>query len=213
MRSKAFPVQRWHQLSEAEGVAEALVIVSCDPADVACAQAFAARSGRVVPRCAFAAFEAGHRAGRMVFTPVQEIVEREAHALGLALPQIVLIGAGRAGQYVLDLTLCNALPGVHVIVVDLPPGGVVISLPLAQGSFRFVQHRWPDDPEGYRFDHTIHALRDACLDIRTMVLPNDPGATERAIGTFLVELVARASRHRPARPRDRSVAFRIEDPA
>lgn len=189
---------RWHSHGAPKSTSEALILSVCDGDGLLAAAHFAERWAAIVPRSAFAAFQMDLASRKIMFAPIQKMVQQEAGKIGLALSQIVLVGFGPAGLRALDLAICNALSDVHVIAVDLPPSSSVgVGLPPARGAFRFVQHRRADDPDGKHFDHTIHLLRDACLDIRTMVLPDGPDPTDRAIGSFLVELVARASRYQP----------------
>lgn len=199
MDPDALPLLRWKRFGAPAAPAEALVLQVHETMDATNAEMQASRWRSIVPRSAFAALGMDLYSRRISLAPIQELVHREAKRLGIGLSQIVVVGFGDAAQRALDLLLCNALADVHAILVDLPSASVVVGYPPARGAFRFVQHRLADDPGGRHFDQTIHTLRLAGLDIRTMVLPNGEAATERATDAFLVELVARASRAHPLR--------------
>jgi hypothetical protein len=111
------------------------------------------------------------------------------------VPHLVLVGQAGAASAVLDLALGGGLGGVGAILIDLPPEAPRHRIDPIRRVFRFVQHGAPDAPHSAHADHTLHALRQAGHDIRTIALPDAPEPTGRAIGAFLVELVARASRH------------------
>jgi hypothetical protein len=204
---------RWHSFFVPLMTTEALVVHIGEKGEVERGRAFAAHWTDVVPRSAFAAVEVDLSRRHIGFAPVQAMFRAASKDLGVDLSQIVLIGSGYAALRALDLALCNALRDVHVIAVDLPPSGVVIGLTPVRGAFRFVQHRRLDDPGELHFGHTAHLLREACLDVRTIILPDEPDPTNRAIGTFLVELVARASRYQPTTRREPGASPQPEDRA
>ena len=58
-----------------------------------------------------------------------------------------------------------------------------------------------DDPRVSKLKALVEAMRRQDLDVRSMVLPKsaraDPAVAMRAVGTFLVEAVAKASRITP----------------
>ncbi|UAK23188.1 hypothetical protein [Sphingomonas nostoxanthinifaciens] len=203
---------RWHSF-EAPPATETLALIICEAGSLPHARSFAAHWASLVPGCAFAGLETNLAYRQIAFAPVRELVEHETKRLGLDPLQIVLIGFGMAGQRALDLALCNVLGNVSAIIVDLPPDGVVVGLPPAQGAFRFVQHHRDADPDGRFFEELIHTLRRSAIDIRTMILPVGVGATDRAIQTFLVELVARASRYHAVERSGHGVSSRAGDRA
>jgi hypothetical protein len=173
---------------------EALVLHLCTPAQVPLARRRALTWKAIVPRCAFAALVLGPRAPATATLPFPALIRRQAARLGLTEEQIVMIGEARASTPMLELALRPAGPVAHAIVVDMPGN----ALPTAQGkhagALRFVQRRLPDDPDTRAFEGIIRTLRRAGLDIRTILLPDGTGPLARAIATFLVELVAMASR-------------------
>lgn len=164
--------------------------------DLSHAEDLARDWAEAVPRSAFAGLETDLESCRITLAPLRERILDEAAKLGLGPLQIIIVGSGKAGQRALDLVLLGIVRGVGAIIVDIPPGPIPISPGGVMGSVRFVQHRQPDDPDGGHFDALVQALRLSSLDIRIIALPEGPDPASRALGTFLVELVANASRHR-----------------
>ncbi|WP_157098745.1 hypothetical protein [Novosphingobium rosa] len=180
---------------------EALVLCLCASGDSAATQALAQPWTLLAPRSAFAVIE--------LDLPLSETARQQALALiadgmalrGLSVPHLVLVGQGDAASAALDLALGGGLAGVGAILIDLPPQAPRHRTDQTRSVFRFVQHPAPGTPHSVHVDQTLHALRQDGHDIRTIALPDAPEPTGRAIGAFLVELVARASRHHAiARP-------------
>jgi hypothetical protein len=65
-------------------------------------------------------------------------------------------------------------------------------LPPMGAALRFLCHAPADDRERRDFDTMLRGLRQTAIDLRIMTLPPGPDAASRAIGGFLIELVARA---------------------
>ncbi len=111
--------------------------------------------------------------------------------------QLVLLGWRNAGRIALDLVLNGALTCAGIVAVDIPcatPRGTIA--PMTAG-IRLVLH----EGEVSRTDegNLINVLRREHADTRIMMLPSVgfdvAEATVRATGTFLFELVAKASSH------------------
>lgn len=201
MDAATLPLPRWTPFGAPKPIAEALVIQVIEPGSIAGANMLAERWSDLFPRSAFAGIELDLGARRIALAPIQEAVWRAAKRLEVAFPQIVMVGVDRAALRILDVALCGGLADVNAVLIDLPSAGIVVGHPPPRGAFRFVQHRPPDDPDGRLFDGTMQTLRAASLDIRTMVIPDDAATTDRAVDTFLVELVTRASRSPSVRGR------------
>jgi pimeloyl-ACP methyl ester carboxylesterase len=111
--------------------------------------------------------------------------------------QLVLLGWRNAGRIALNLVLNGALTCAGIVGVDIPcaaPQGAIA--PMTAG-IRLVLH----EGEVSRTDggNLTHALRREHADTRIMMLPSVgfdvAEATVRATGTFLFELIAKASSH------------------
>ncbi|MGL5168343.1 MAG: hypothetical protein ACRC9K_20860 [Afipia sp.] len=111
--------------------------------------------------------------------------------------QLVLLGWRNAGRLALNLVLNGALTCAGIVAVDIPcatPRGTIA--PMTAG-IRLVLH----EGEVSRTDegNLINVLRREHADTRIMMLPSVgfdvAEATVRATGTFLFELVAKASSH------------------
>jgi hypothetical protein len=63
-------------------------------------------------------------------------------------------------------------------------------------ALRFLLHGAANAPHDRAFDLMVHALRQSAFDLRTMTLPAGADPAGRALGSFLIELVARASGYR-----------------
>jgi hypothetical protein len=89
-----------------------------------------------------------------------------------------------------------------VIGLDLPPPHRPFRVVPTPAKVRLVRHATREDPYAGDFRALVEAMQRHEVDVRCMVLPpvaNDaPGVTLRACSTFLVELVASASRFPPA---------------
>ncbi len=182
------------------GRSEALVLCLCPSGQSAAMQALAQPWTMLAPRSAFAVLELELPLGEAGEQQALALIDAEVGALGLSMPQLVLVGQGAAASAALDLALENGLAGVGAILIDLPPEAPRQRIDPIRRVFRFVQHGAPEAPHSAHADHTLHALRQAGHDIRTIALPDAPEPTGRAIGAFLVELVARASRHHAIAP-------------
>lgn len=111
--------------------------------------------------------------------------------------QLVLLGWRNAGRIALNLVLDGTLTCAGIVGVDIPcatPQGTIA--PMTAG-IRLVLH-------GGEVSHTdegnlVNVLRREHADARIMMLPSVgfdvAEATVRATGTFLFELVAKASSH------------------
>lgn len=182
---------RWHALRKAQGRLDALVVVLARPQDLPFARALAGGWGQAVPHCHFVA-------GRADFHPDQGQIRDLGTSLGAKLrrlklgpAQTILIGVGEAARCAFDLVMQSALAGLSAILVDMVPVSVAALAPPMGSALRFL--RRDGDPHHRDADAMLHGLRQTAIDLRSMTLPPGPDAISRAIGGFLIELVARAS--------------------
>lgn len=196
MASNRAPSARWHHVTVARSPQrEALVLCLCTSGECVRTEAMVQPWALLVPRSGFAVLELELPLTDVIRQHVLALIASEVAGLGLSVPQLVLVGHGEAASAVLELALSRTLAGAGAILIDLPRGGGRLGKAQSRSAFRFVQHDAPDTTQSLHVDQTVHALRQAGHDIRTIGLPNAAEPTERAIGAFLVELVARASRH------------------
>lgn len=186
------PQPVWQMLHLPCVAPEALVVVlqGTDRSDMT---AFVPGWHEAVPRAAFAAILTERKS--TADAALISLIRARIDEMGLTFGQVVLVGAGSAGHVALDLVLQGRAPGAGAIVVDLPRPALPRVMRAAPASLRFVQHRDEDDPEGRAFHEMIRVLRDLSFDIRTFALWDGPDPTNGALNTFLVELVAHASRY------------------
>jgi hypothetical protein len=195
---------RLHGFSPDNGAAaaDALIVILFGRDQAAEAEDLARQWGPAVPRSAFAGLELDLNTRRVDLVGLRALLADAADRHGLQTQQIVLLGAGRAGQLAIDMALLGVVPGAAVITLDIPLESAPATLAPTPASVRMVQHSTPDDPGGERFHAVVDALQRRQVNIRSMLLPDLAAATQRATlraaGAFLVELVASASRLAPA---------------
>jgi hypothetical protein len=192
----------WLGLHDDSGPADALVIILFEEGQKAGAEDFARLWGPGIPRGLFAGLEVDLTSRRVDLMALRSLVAETAETTGLQTQQVVLLGAGRAGRLAIDLALLGVVPGAAVITLDIPLESAPVALSPAPASVRMVQHSSPDDPGGERFHAVVEALQQRQVNVRSMLLPDletvSQRATRRAAASFLVELVANASRLSPA---------------
>jgi hypothetical protein len=110
--------------------------------------------------------------------------------------QLVILGRGRSGRLALDRVLDGSLRCAGTVLLDIPLGAPDAEIGGTFAAIRLVHHaRDGSGPGGAALIETIHRKG---IDLRSITLPalaHDREQTlTRAAGTFLVELVARASR-------------------
>lgn len=191
---------RWHALRKAQGRIDALIVVLARRHDLAFARALAQRWGEAVPHGHFVAARADFQAGNM---PLDTMLWGKARTSGLQPSQIILVGVEEAARCAFDLVVNGSLAGLSAILVDMAPALAAPVLPAMGAALRFVRHARADEadsPDLPAFEAMIHGLRQASFDLRTITLPEGPDPASRAIGTFLIELVARVSLYRSMPP-------------
>lgn len=195
---------RWYTLRQAQGRRDALVAVLARPQDLPFARTLAARWGQAVPHCHFVAGRADFHTGRAPAPGLGASLGAKLRRLKVAPAQTILIGVGEAARCAFDLVVFGGLVGLGAILVDIPvktaPVFAAPVPPTMGAALRLLRQDGDGDPDRRDFDAMLHALRQAAIDYRTMSLPQDPDAVGRAIGGFLIELVARASWHRSLSP-------------
>ena len=194
---------QWHELSRTEdgGQPDALIVILFDQGRNAEAQDLAAQWAPSVPRCAFAGLELDLTARWLDLIFIRVVLLEAAARHGLQSGQVVLIGAGPAGELAIDLGLLGVVPGAAVITLDISLEPTAAIVAPARASVRMVQHSTPEDPSGARFHAVVEALKRLHVDVRSQLLPEPDAATQRATvraaGAFLAELAANASRLAP----------------
>jgi hypothetical protein len=186
---------RWHALRKAQGRLDALVVVLARPQDLAFARTLAARWGHAVPHCHFVAGRGDFHVGRVPARNLGALLGAKLRRLKVPPAQTILIGVGEAARCAFDLVVLGALAGLGAIVVDMAPVSAMPVLPVLPpmgAALRFLCHAPADDRERRDFDTMLRGLRQTAIDLRIMTLPPGPDAASRAIGGFLIELVARA---------------------
>ena len=196
-------IPRLHSLSREDPTSpDALIIILFGEGQMAEAEDLGQQWGPAVPRGAFAGLELDLTMRRMDAVRLRDLLTGAAESHGLHSQQIVLLGAGHAGQVAIDLALLGVVPGAAVITLNIPLEATAATLAPAPAAVRMVQHSSADDPSGERFHAVVDALQRRQVNIRSMLLPDLEAATERATrraaGAFLVELVANASRMAPS---------------
>jgi hypothetical protein len=179
--------------------ASALVVIVFAPClGAAQALAFAPHWQASVPQAAFVGVELGAPVEATDVAAVQRAAAGAAAARSIRMSEIVLVGAGAAGRFAVDLVLRGAIPAAGVIGLDLAPPHLPFRIVPTPAKVRLVRHGTRADPHAADFRALVEAMQQQEIDVRCMVLPpaaNDaPGVTLRACSTFLVELVASASR-------------------
>lgn len=162
------------------------------------AQAFALQWQASVPQTAFVGVELNAPVGSTAIAALQDAVAVAATARSIQMSQIILLGAGEVGRFAVDLVLRGAILGTGVIGLDISPYSLPTHIVPAAAKVRLVQHSTSEDAEATSFRHIVEAMQRQDIDVRSMILPDAahdaPEVRLRACGTFLVELVANASR-------------------
>lgn len=194
----SLPWPCWHRLEMPHGTVEALVLVLCAPGKRATATRFARRWAPVVPHSAFAGLEVEPAYAEATFARLRELIALEVSNLGLGANQLILVGAGEMGQCALNLAVLGVVPGVSAIVIDIPPGITPVGTPAVRAFLRFVQSHQGKPLDRLHFDKMMQILHRASFDVRSVALSDGPGPdpAHRAVGAFLVELVANAGHYR-----------------
>jgi hypothetical protein len=166
------------------------------------AQAFARLWQPSVPHAAFVGIELDAAVERTDIAALHRTAAAAATARSLPMSQVILLGAGAAGRVAVNLVLRGVTPAMGVIGIDIAPTPAPTRIMPTAARIRLVQRRTSEDAQAAGFRALVEAMRRQDIDVRSMVLPeaaNDAaGVTLRASGSFLVELVANASRLPPA---------------
>jgi predicted esterase len=162
------------------------------------ARAFAREWQPAVPHAAFVGIDVGAEARQTDLAALRQTVAEAAAARSIEPAQIILFGSGEAGRLALDLVLRGALLGAGVIGLDVALEEAPPRIRTIAAMVRLVQHSTADAAQATRFRALIEAMQRRHVDVRGMMLPQAaetaPAVTMRAGATFLVELVAKASR-------------------
>ena len=162
------------------------------------AQAFARLWQPSVPHAAFVGIELDAAVERTDIAALHRTAAAAATARSLPMSQVILLGAGEAGRVAVNLVLRGVTPAMGVIGIDIAPTPAPTRIMPTAARIRLVQRRTNEDAQAAGFRALVEAMRRQEIDVRSMVLPeaaNDAaGVTLRASGSFLVELVANASR-------------------
>jgi hypothetical protein len=162
------------------------------------AQAFARLWQPSVPHAAFVGIELDAAVERTDIAALHRTAAAAATARSLPMSQVILLGAGAAGRVAVNLVLRGVTPAMGVIGIDIAPTPAPTRIMPTAARIRLVQRRTSEDAQAAGFRALVEAMRRQDIDVRSMVLPeaaNDAaGVTLRASGSFLVELVANASR-------------------
>ena len=182
------------------GAPAALVTIPfLGPEGAARAVAFAERWQAAVPEAAFVGIELDPAVDPRL---LRHAASEAAAARAMDSGQLVLFGTGAAGLVAVHSVLRGLLPGAGVIGLDISGEPETPPVLASAAVVRLVQHCGEDDPRANRLHALVDEMRRHELDVRSMVLPSlartDPAVAMRATGTFLVELVARASRIPPS---------------
>jgi hypothetical protein len=166
------------------------------------AQAFARLWQPSVPHAAFVGIELDAAVERTDIAALHRTAAAAATARSIPMSQVILLGAGAAGRVAVNLVLRGVTPAMGVIGIDIAPTPAPTRIMPTAARIRLVQRRTSEDAQAAGFRALVEAMRRQDIDVRSMVLPeaaNDAaGVTLRASGSFLVELVANASRLPPA---------------
>jgi hypothetical protein len=151
-----------------------------------------------VPQAAFVGVELDGVVEATDIATLRRTAAGAAAARSLRMSEIVLLGAGAAGGFAVDLVLRGAVPAAGVIGLDISPPQLPFRIAPTPAKVRLVRHGTREDPHAAGFRALVEAMQRQEIDVRCMVLPPTanaaPGVTLRACSTFLVELVACASR-------------------
>jgi hypothetical protein len=162
------------------------------------AQAFARLWQPSVPHAAFVGIELDAAVERTDIAALHRTAAAAATARSIPMSQVILLGAGAAGRVAVNLVLRGVTPAMGVIGIDIAPTPAPTRIMPTAARIRLVQRRTSEDAQAAGFRALVEAMRRQDIDVRSMVLPeaaNDAaGVTLRASGSFLVELVANASR-------------------
>jgi hypothetical protein len=162
---------------------------------VARASALATHWQPAVPEAAFVGIELDWPADPLL---LRSAVRHASNVHAVQSMQTVLFGMGAAGGMAVDSVLQGLLPIAGVIGVDISAGSESRRMVASAAMVRLIQHSTDDDPRASGLQTLVNDMRRHELDVRSMVLPSasrsDPAVAIRASGTFLVELVANASR-------------------
>jgi hypothetical protein len=175
-----------------------VVVVFVGPKGTPDALAFAEHWQPAVPEAAFVGIELDP-------TATSDAVRRAATDLAMARAidptHVVFVGSGDAGRLAAYSILQGTLTGAGVIGLDIVAGSPCPRVLSSATMVRLVQHCTDDDPHVSKLKALVDAMRPQELDVRSMVLPKsaraDSAVAMRAVGTFLVEVVAKASRITP----------------
>lgn len=190
------PTMRWHVLRKAQGRGDALVVVLARHGDLGFARRLARHWGEAVPHAHFVTARSEFQSGRDFPSEFDRALWNEARRLGLQPSQIILVGHGEAAHFAFERVLHGGLAGLGAILVDMPAVPVPPGVPAMGAVLRFLRHDVPDAPHDRAFDLMVHALRQSAFDLRSMALPAGGDPAGRALGSFLIELVAKASGYR-----------------
>jgi hypothetical protein len=183
----------------AGGRPDALILILFAADDGAAhAMVFARHWQPTVPRAAFVGLELDAGVRRSDRAALRRAAAEATTACSIQPSRIILFGTGAAGRLAVDLMLQAVIPGAGVIGLDITLESALSRVRSTAAMVRLVQHRTDDDPRATRAHALIAAMQRQDVNVRSMVLPNvaqaSPSVTMRACGTFLVELVAKASR-------------------
>jgi hypothetical protein len=158
---------------------------------------FARRWKPTVPQAALIGIELNHVTRQPDIAGLGRAIATAASLRSVQLSQTILLGAGAAGRLALDMVLEGVVPAMGVIGLDISLGVIPSRIERTAAMVRLIQHRAGEyAPAGFRA--LVEAMQQQDIDVRTTVLPEIAEAasamTQRAGATFLVELVASASR-------------------
>jgi hypothetical protein len=179
-----------------DGVPAALIIVVFFASEGAArAVAFAEQWQPAVPEATFVGIELDSEVDPHL---LGSAARDAAAARAIESTQIVLFGAGAAGRLAVTSIVQGLLPGASVVGLDISADWERPRVLTSVAMVRLIEHCTEDDPRASRLKALVDDMRCHELDVRSMVLPNaaqaNPTVAVRATGTFLVELVAKASR-------------------
>lgn len=188
---------QWHLLLTPKTDVEALVVILFFKGERTNALRLMRQWTGVIPHCAFAGLEIDPRFTEIGFTHLRRMIGVEASRLGVGTNQLIMIGMGPLGRCALDLAARGVVPGISAIIIDIPDDPVAtVPAPAVRTCLRFVQYRSTGDVRRPGFDAMVRMLRRSCFDVRVVALSSGPDPATRAIGGFLVELVANAGHYR-----------------
>ncbi len=158
---------------------------------------FARQWQPTVPQAALIGIELNHVTRQPDIAALRRAIATAAALRSVQLSQTILLGAGTAGRLALDMVLEGVVPAMGMIGLDISLGAIPSHIERTAAMVRLIQHRAGEyAPADFRA--LVEAMQRQDIDVRTMVLPEIAEAasamTQRAGATFLVELVASASR-------------------